>query len=82
MIELAPAYTGVAVFFNPITVAKSSGTPHDAFDWLATRIREAVAAGVDRGRRQKSSRSDVRVVEIPVCYHSDFAPDIDVKRPG
>jgi KipI family sensor histidine kinase inhibitor len=77
VIELAPAYTGVAVFFNPNTVAKSSGTPHDAFDWLATRIREAVTASVDRGRRQKSSRSDVRVVEIPVCYHSDFAPDID-----
>ena len=77
VIELAPAYTSVAVFFDPIAVAKSSGAPDDVFDWLAMRIREAMAAGAGRGRRQKISKSDVRVVEIPVCYHPEFAPDMD-----
>jgi inhibitor of KinA len=77
VIELAPAYTSVAVFFDPITVAKSSGTPGESFDWLARRIRETVAAVDDRGGRDRSSKGDVRVVEIPVCYHPDFAPDID-----
>lgn len=77
VIELAPAYTSVAVFFDPITVAKSSGMPDDIFDWLATRIREAVAAPRDRGGRAKISKSDVRVVEIPVCYDPAFGPDMD-----
>jgi inhibitor of KinA len=74
VIELAPAYTSVAVFFDPITVAKASGTSDDLFDWLASRIRGVVAAGADRRRKV---RSRARNVEIPVCYDAQFAPDID-----
>ena len=77
VIELAPAYTSVAVFFDPVTIAKSSGTPDKMFDWVAGRVRGVVAGGVDPGRRVKRRTSDVRVVEIPVCYDSGFAPDLD-----
>ena len=85
--ELAPAYTSVAVFFDPITAAKSAETPDKMFEWLAARIRAAVAAGGlsavasakadDRSRRRKTAESDVRLVEIPVCYDPEFALDID-----
>ena len=74
VIELAPAYTSVSVFFDPIIVAKAAEKPDKAFDWLATRIRGAAAASVDRG---KTVRSRSRTVEIPVCYDSEFALDID-----
>jgi len=74
VIELAPAYTSVAVFFDPITIAKASEPPDDVFDWLASRIRGVVAAGADRRRKV---RSRARNVEIPVCYDPQFAPDID-----
>ena len=74
VIELAPAYTSVGVFFDPITIAKASQTPDDVFDWLASRIRGVVAAGADRGRK---ARSRSRNVEIPVCYDPEFAADID-----
>ena len=77
VIELAPAYTSVAVFFNPVTIAKSSGTPEKVFDWLAERVRGVVAGGVDPGRRMRRRTRDVRIVEIPVCYDSEFAPDLD-----
>ena len=78
VIELAPAYNSVAVFFDPITIAKASGTLDDLFDWLATRIRGVVSAG--RGRRRKV-RFRSRNLEIPVCYDPAFAPDInDVAR--
>ena len=77
VIELAPAYTSIAIFFDPITVAKSSGRSDGLFNWLAARIRAAVAGGVDPGRRVKGRRSDVRIVEIPVCYDPEFAPDMD-----
>jgi inhibitor of KinA len=73
VIELAPAYTGVAVFFDPTTIGKASGTADNVFDWLASRVR-AVVAG--RGDRRKV-RFPSRKVEIPVCYDPEFAPDID-----
>src|SRR5207247_7180814 len=62
VIELAPAYTSVAVFFDPVAVTKESAKGGDAFDWLAERIRAVVAAGADRGRRVRTTRSDVRLV--------------------
>lgn len=77
VIELAPAYTSVAVFFDPILVAKGAEAPDNVFDWLATRIRAAVAAGADRGRRRTATQRRVRLVEIPVCYDPEFALDID-----
>ena len=72
MIELAPAYTSVAVFFDPVEVAKASGTVSDIFDWLAARIGAATVP-----KRRGSRRSAPRTVEIPVCYDPEFAPDLD-----
>jgi len=77
VIELAPAYTSVSVFFDPISVAKVAETPDKVVDWLATRIRAAVAAGAGHGRRRKAAQRRVRLVEIPVCYDPEFALDID-----
>jgi inhibitor of KinA len=78
VIELAPAYTSIAVFFEPITIAKATETSDKVFDWLASRIRAAVAGVADPG---KSPRSRSQTVEIPVCYDPEFALDIaDVAR--
>src|SRR6266403_3124690 len=77
VIDLAPAYTSVAIFFDPIIVAKVSGKPGELFDWLAERVREIVTAGAHRGRRVRSKRTVARSVEIPVCYDPEFALDID-----
>ena len=74
VIELAPAYTSVAIFFDPITIMKSAKTPEKVFDWLAERVRGVVAAGADRGRK---TRLRSQTVEIPVCYDPEFALDID-----
>ncbi len=74
VIELAPAYTSVTVFFDPIVVARAAETPDKVFDWLATRVRAAVAGVANPGR---PARSQSRTVEIPVCYDSEFALDID-----
>ena len=74
VIELAPAYTSVAVFFDPITIAKASETPDGVFGWLASRIRGVIATGADRRRKV---RSRARNVEIAMCYDPPFAPDID-----
>jgi inhibitor of KinA len=75
VIELAPAYTSVAVFFDPVGVVKANGTPDGLFDWLATKIRSALRSVSTRDGRRSSTAS--RTVEIPVCYDSEFAPDLD-----
>ena len=76
VVELAPAYTTVAVFFDLIVVAKASGRPDEMFDWLTTQIREVVDGARGR-RRARAARKDARLVEIPVCYAPEFAPDLD-----
>ena len=77
VIELAPAYTSVAVFFDPITVARSAGTPEKVFNWLGERIRRVVAASADHGKRRRPMRPRAHLFEIPVCYDPEFALDID-----
>jgi inhibitor of KinA len=74
VIELAPAYTSVAVFFDPATVLKANGAECGVFDWLATRVYSAVARAGDLGRARRTAS---RAIEIPVCYDPEFAPDID-----
>jgi inhibitor of KinA len=76
VVELAAAYTSVAVFFDLIAVAKTSGRPDEAFGWLQEQILHVVAAGGDRGRRRKT-KATIRSVDIPVCYDPEFAPDLD-----
>jgi len=76
VIEVAPAYTSIAVFYNPVQVAKASGQPDRAFDWLNERVRRVVAAGAGRRERRRTKRN-VPSVEIPVCYDPEFTPDLD-----
>jgi len=81
IVELAPAYASVGVFFDPIAIAKDSARPGQPSEWLAERIRGVVATGAKRGRRGKTKKGDVRPVEIPVCYDLEFAADLeDVAR--
>jgi inhibitor of KinA len=77
LIEGAPAYTTVAVFFDPIAVANATPKPGQTLDRLMERVREVVAAEAKRGRRARSTRSDSRSIEIPVCYDAEFALDLD-----
>ena len=77
VIELAPAYTSVAVFFDPIAVIRVEWPS----EWGVRRAREK------NSKRNYScfpassppDRSDVapRLIEIPVCYDPEFGFDLD-----
>ena len=75
VIELAPAYTSVAVFFDPVAVLASNGAANEVFDELARRIRSAIAPASKRHRLRKA-RSASRLIEIPVCYDAEFGLDL------
>ena len=75
VIELAPAYTSVAVFFDPVSVLKLSDTAEGPFDELEKRIRSAIITASRRRRRVAVGQP--RLIEIPVCYDPEFAFDLD-----
>ncbi len=78
VIELAPAYTSVAVFYEPSVVVKRGENTGSAFEQLAIRIRRALEPAGGRG---KTVQFQSRTVEVPVCYDSEFALDLnDVVR--
>src|SRR5215475_6794800 len=52
IIELAPAYTSVAVFFDPVSVFKSNSSADEAFAEFATRIRNAIVPASRRHARR------------------------------
>ncbi len=72
LIETAAGYTTVALFFDPLRLLDARAEPETVFDWLADRVREALA-----DRRVRTFAGKVRRIEIPVCYDREFAPDLD-----
>ena len=63
VIELAPAYATVGVFFDPARTG---------LDTLRTQIEEALQK-MEPGRSRAGTGS---TVEVPVCYENEFAPDL------
>jgi inhibitor of KinA len=76
VIELAPAYTTIGVFFDPGGIEPA--TPEQSpFDVLRTRIQNLLNAS----SFANETEIETRVVEIPVCYEGEFASDLgDVAR--
>jgi inhibitor of KinA len=73
VIELAPAYTTVAVFFDPVQVINATIEPNHASEGLTQKIREALT----RGNRRQSKQAAASAIEIPICYDPEFALDLD-----
>jgi inhibitor of KinA len=71
VIELAPAYSTVAVFYDPARIARTELTPLP-FESLTAEIESALQnQSAGRGEGAPS-----RTVEIPVCYDPEFALDL------
>lgn len=80
VIETAPAYTTVAVFYDPARVVAGGARPNEIVDWMAERMRQVLSDA----HAIQDEEIGARLVEIPVCYDSEFAPDLDevAKRAG
>ena len=73
VIELAPAYTTVALFYDPLRAIDGGAPLENILGWLEQRIREALAK-VETGATDQGKGSPI---EIPVCYDPEFAIDLD-----
>ncbi len=73
VIEFVPAYTTIAVFFDLVRMIDAGAPIDDVVGWLTTKI-ETVLRGVSKKKR---SQAISRLVEIPVCYDSEFGFDLE-----
>jgi KipI family sensor histidine kinase inhibitor len=65
LIELAPAYTTLGVFFDPARTGR--------FDELKAAIERTLQTSLEPARPRSGGET---VIEVPVCYENDFAPDL------
>ena len=77
VIEVAPAYTTVCLFYDPARAVSAGAPIEKIFEWLTERINETLAtvAGVDDPGPSLSRHEST--IEIPVCYEAEFAPDLE-----
>src|SRR5438477_10701179 len=68
VIEIAPAYTTAAIFYDPVRAIDAGAPVEGVVGWFERRIREALS-NEDVGRTDRSEKTPI---EIPVCYESEF----------
>lgn len=72
VIECAPGYASVAVFFDAAQVMRNATAPAHALNGLTSQIVSAL----DGPPKQDSTTAEAISHEIPVCYEAEFAPDL------
>ena len=73
VMECAPAYASLGVFLDPARAIEEGAPEENPFDWIEGQIRAVFA----RPFRGKANQSETKIVEIPVCYETEFALDLE-----
>jgi inhibitor of KinA len=73
VIECAPAYTTVALFFDPAEAMRSGANPGAITQWLEEKIRQAV----DHPGKRRGPKPGERLIEVPICCDREFALDLE-----
>ena len=73
ILELAPAYTTVAVYFDPARAIAGGANPDGVVEWLTEKVSRAVG----HSRRLHHIKSENRSIEVPMCCDSEFAFDLE-----
>jgi inhibitor of KinA len=73
VIEIAPAYTTVALFYDPVRAIDAGAPIENVFGWVEQRIRKALS----EMEEIHADRATGSLVEIPVCYETEFAIDLE-----
>ena len=71
-IDVVPAYSSIAIYYDVYQLRKKADDRRTVFEWmkeqLEKKLRQDPIAEVE---------DPSRVITIPVCYAKEFAPDID-----
>lgn len=71
MIEAVPAYSSVTIYYDVYTTRKILPGGKTVYDFMVEQMNERL--------KRSFSETDTasRLVNIPVCYEKEFAPDIE-----
>ncbi|TWI80384.1 KipI family sensor histidine kinase inhibitor [Lacibacter cauensis] len=67
-VETVPAYNTLAVYFNPVEVEQTAAS-------IAASVEESVR-NIIANAKSPTASTTTQLIEIPVCYNEDFAPDL------
>jgi inhibitor of KinA len=71
ILGLIPAYSSLAVYYDVLFIHQKKEKDATAFETMADIIEEI------SGKEELNVDVENRLIEVPVCYAPDFAPDID-----
>lgn len=70
MIEAVPAYSSLAVYYDPCKLVKKIPGGQTIFDWMKAQLLLRLQQAAPE------YNSHERVVKVAVCYENEFAPDL------
>jgi inhibitor of KinA len=70
MIEAVPAYSSLTIYYDVPVVKRFAGNSVTAFEWMEQQLQKILNNPIQHDQQIQ------REIKIPVCYESEFAPDI------
>ena len=70
MIEVVPAYSSLAIYYDVFSISKKIPAAVTAFEWIKQQLEERLQQPVHR------QEDTVKLIRVPVCYDHEFALDI------
>lgn len=70
MIEAAPAYSSLTVFYDVVAVKKKTPAGTTALDWIKKQLEDILQQPIP------VNNAEERLVKIPVCFAHDLGPDL------
>jgi len=71
LVEIAPAYASLTVFYDVSVVRKNFSEFPTAFEWVKNFTENALR------NLDNLAETDRRLIEIPICFHKDYALDLE-----
>ncbi len=69
-IEMIPAYNSLTIYYDVMGLKKKINNFNAVFEWMKERLEEKLKIPVQENAIKE------RVIRIPVCYESEFSPDL------
>lgn len=71
MIEVTPAYSSFTVYYDVMTLRRSDNSKKSSFELMKKLLEEFMLQSLP------GNLPDNRIIEVPVCYSKEFAPDLE-----
>ncbi|MFS1511497.1 5-oxoprolinase subunit PxpB [Chengkuizengella sp. SCS-71B] len=79
-IEIVPTFTTVTIYYDPLTVMKSTQSDHKYSNQYSQSAYKTILAIIQNRiskMKKTSTNIEYRSIKIPVCYEGEFAPDLE-----